>query len=250
MPSTGLRRARRGIARSSSGIHGGGLQKGAASEAVYDAAVLAREHGVVVVTINYRLGVLGGSVDLSALGGTRLAESVNLGLRDQALALHWVRENIEAFGGNPDCVTAAGDSAGALGVVMLMANGETAGLIHQGTQSQSVLPESRCELPGDRASFKLPSKQCPFSGANMSEAVLDIKQWGNNLGVRLPAAVARAAHLHVDQRVRVSVEGGQVVIRPITGAHLTLEERVARFDPARHGGEAMTADRVLGAERW
>jgi len=46
----------------------------------------------------------------------------------------------------------------------------------------------------------------------MAEAVLDIKQWGNNLGVRLPAAVAREARLHVDQRVRVSVEGDHVVI--------------------------------------
>ncbi len=84
----------------------------------------------------------------------------------------------------------------------------------------------------------------------MTEAVLDIKQWGNNLGVRLPAAVAREAHLHVDQRVRVSVEGGQVVIRPVTNVHLTLEQRLARFDPARHGGEVVTASQALGAERW
>jgi antitoxin MazE len=84
----------------------------------------------------------------------------------------------------------------------------------------------------------------------MTEAVLDIKQWGNNLGVRLPAAVAREAHLHADQRVRVSVEGGQVVIRPVTDVHLTLEQRLARFDPARHGGELMTAGQALGAERW
>jgi antitoxin MazE len=84
----------------------------------------------------------------------------------------------------------------------------------------------------------------------MTEAVLDIKQWGNNLGVRLPAGVAREAHLHADQRVRVSVEGGQVVIRPLTDAHLTLEQRLARFDPARHGGEVMAASQALGAERW
>ena len=83
----------------------------------------------------------------------------------------------------------------------------------------------------------------------MTEAVLDIKQWGNSLGVRLPAAVARAAHLHVDQRVRVSVEGGQVVITPASDAALTLEQRLARFDPARHGGEVM-ATKALGAERW
>ena len=83
----------------------------------------------------------------------------------------------------------------------------------------------------------------------MSEAVLDIKKWGNNLGVRLPAAVARAAHLHADQRVRVTVEEGRVVITPEAAAPLTLEPRLARYDPARHGGEAMASGRV-GAERW
>lgn len=83
----------------------------------------------------------------------------------------------------------------------------------------------------------------------MTEAVLDIKQWGNNLGVRLPAAVAREAHLHVHQRVRVSVEAGQVLITPVDQAPLTLAQRLALFDPARHGGEAM-ATALLGAERW
>lgn len=83
----------------------------------------------------------------------------------------------------------------------------------------------------------------------MAEVFLDIKQWGNNLGVRLPASVARAAYLHADQRVRVSVEDGLVVIRPVAEAPLTLEQRLARFDPARHGGEAMLSEPV-GAERW
>lgn len=83
----------------------------------------------------------------------------------------------------------------------------------------------------------------------MSEAVLDIKKWGNNLGVRLPAAVARAAHLHVDQRVRVTVEAGRVVITPEADAPLTLEQRLGLYDPARHGGETMASGRV-GAERW
>lgn len=83
----------------------------------------------------------------------------------------------------------------------------------------------------------------------MTEAVLDIKRWGNSLGVRLPAAVAREAHLRVDQRVRVSVEGEQVVITPVTDASLTLEQRLARFDPVRHGGELM-ATNTIGAERW
>ena len=83
----------------------------------------------------------------------------------------------------------------------------------------------------------------------MTEAVLDIKQWGNNLGVRLPAAVARAAHLYVDQRVRISVEDRTIVIRPVKDAELTLDQRLARFDPARHGGEVMQGQPV-GAELW
>jgi antitoxin MazE len=65
----------------------------------------------------------------------------------------------------------------------------------------------------------------------------------------LPAAVAREAHLSVDQRVRVSVEGRQVIITPVDGAPATLEERLALFDPARHGGEAMVGQ-LIGAERW
>jgi antitoxin MazE len=84
----------------------------------------------------------------------------------------------------------------------------------------------------------------------MTEAVLDIKQWGNNLGVRLPAAVAREARLHVGQRVRVTVEGDQVVITPVDATKLTLEQRLAVYDPKRHGGEQMAATRTLGAERW
>jgi antitoxin MazE len=84
----------------------------------------------------------------------------------------------------------------------------------------------------------------------MAEAVLDLKQWGNNLGVRLPAAVAREARLHVDQRVRVSVEGDQVVITPAGDSRLTLKRRLAAYDPRRHGGEQMVTTRRLGAERW
>ena len=84
----------------------------------------------------------------------------------------------------------------------------------------------------------------------MAEAVLDIKKWGNNLGVRLPAAVAREAHLHVDQRVRISVEGGQVVITPVGDSRPTLEQRLAAYDPLRHGGEQMVTQQKLGAELW
>lgn len=79
------------------------------------------------------------------------------------------------------------------------------------------------------------------------EFVLEIKLWRNNLGVRLPAVVARAAHLHANQRVRVVVEEGRLVITPFAETTLSLEQRLALFDPSRHGGEAMAVEPV-GAE--
>lgn len=84
----------------------------------------------------------------------------------------------------------------------------------------------------------------------MAAVVLDIKHWGNNLGVRLPATIARAAHLRADQRVSIAVEDGRVVVTPMEDAPLTLEQRLARFDPQSHGGEVMSAGKRVGAERW
>ena len=83
----------------------------------------------------------------------------------------------------------------------------------------------------------------------MTEAILSIKQWGNSLGVRLPAAVANEAHLHLDQSVRIRVEGDQVIIIPITETQISLEQRLKLFDPARYGGEVM-ATKAIGAEKW
>jgi len=84
----------------------------------------------------------------------------------------------------------------------------------------------------------------------MAEAILNIKHWGNNLGVRLPAAVAREAHLYADQQVRVTVEEGKVIISPIQDAPLTLKQRLERYKPEHHGGEVMQGTEKLGAEKW
>ena len=84
---------------------------------------------------------------------------------------------------------------------------------------------------------------------DMSEALLDIKLWGNNLGVRIPAAVAREAKLRANQRVKLTVEDGRVVITPQADKALTLADRLALFDPALHGGEVM-ATTLVGAEKW
>ena len=108
-------------------IHGGSLVAGSSSEGMYDGAALARR-GIVVVSINYRLGVLGYMAlpELSAESPDHV--SGNYGLLDQIAALKWVRENIAAFGGDPANVTIAGESAGGLSVMYLMASPPARGL--------------------------------------------------------------------------------------------------------------------------
>jgi para-nitrobenzyl esterase len=111
-------------------IHGGGFTEGSGSVSVYDGAALARK-GVVVVTINYRVGVLGflAHPELTAESGR--SASGNYGLLDQVAALGWVRDNIAAFGGDPRNVTMAGQSAGAMSVYLLMASPLARGLFHR-----------------------------------------------------------------------------------------------------------------------
>lgn len=111
-------------------LHGGAYCLGTAAQALYEGRKLAERGDVLVVGVNYRLGVLG-FVDLSEYsGGEQMFES-NLGLRDQIAALRWVRENIAAFGGDPDNVTLFGESAGAGCVTTLMTVPAAAGLFHR-----------------------------------------------------------------------------------------------------------------------
>jgi para-nitrobenzyl esterase len=108
-------------------IHGGALTTGSSSEAMYDGAKLAGR-GVVVVTINYRLGVLGFFVHRALSTESPQHISGNYGLLDQIEALRWVNRNIAAFGGDPANVTIAGESAGGLSVMYLMASPPAKGL--------------------------------------------------------------------------------------------------------------------------
>ncbi|MEW6188272.1 MAG: carboxylesterase/lipase family protein [Thermodesulfobacteriota bacterium] len=111
-------------------IHGGGNISGAGSMPYYEGTALARE-GVVLVTINYRLGPMGffGHPLLSKESAKGV--SGNYGLLDQIAALEWVQKNIRAFGGDPAKVTIFGESAGALNVCWLMASPLAKGLFHR-----------------------------------------------------------------------------------------------------------------------
>jgi para-nitrobenzyl esterase len=111
-------------------IHGGGFNFGASSQPEYEGANLARQ-GVVVVTLNYRLGPLGFFPHRKLAGGPGPDSSGNYGLLDQIEALTWVRRNIAAFGGDPGNVTIFGQSAGSRSVSLLTLSPLADGLFHR-----------------------------------------------------------------------------------------------------------------------
>jgi len=144
-------------------IHGGALSSGSGSDALYDGAALAAR-GLVVVSINYRLGALGflAHPQLSAESSRHV--SGNYGLLDQIAALRWVNRNIAAFGGDPANVTIAGESAGGLSVMYLMAAREARGLFAKAI-AQSAYMVSAPEL-----------RTTPFGGVAAESAGLSLAQ--------------------------------------------------------------------------
>jgi para-nitrobenzyl esterase len=110
-------------------IHGGALTRGSGSRDVYDGANLARR-GVVLVTINYRLGPLGFLAHPALSKESPHGSSGNCGVLDQIAALEWVRDNVAAFGGDPKRVTIFGESAGSWSVCALVASPLAKGLFH------------------------------------------------------------------------------------------------------------------------
>ncbi|MFW6163688.1 MAG: carboxylesterase/lipase family protein, partial [Planctomycetota bacterium] len=111
-------------------IHGGGHTTGSGAMSYYDGTRLARE-GVVVVTINYRLGPFGYFAHPLLSAESERGVSGNYGLLDQVAALKWVQRNIAALGGDPQCVTVFGESAGAVSVCRLMVCPLAEGLFHR-----------------------------------------------------------------------------------------------------------------------
>jgi para-nitrobenzyl esterase len=111
-------------------LHGGGFAVGSGSHAQYNGAHLAKRGDVVVVTINHRLNVFG-YLYLGELAGDAFAQSGNVGMLDIVAALQWVRDNIDAFGGDPHNVTIFGESGGSGKVSVVCAMPSAKGLFHK-----------------------------------------------------------------------------------------------------------------------
>ncbi|MFS2111439.1 carboxylesterase/lipase family protein [Sphingomonas sp. Sphisp140] len=131
-------------------IHGGALSGGSSREPMYDGRKLA-EQGMIVVSINYRLGVLGWLAHPQLSAESPQKVSGNYGLLDQMAALAWVKHNIAAFGGDPAKVTIAGESAGGLSVMFLMESPLARGTFHQAIAQSAymvTMPNLRKEAYG------------------------------------------------------------------------------------------------------
>ena len=120
-------------------LHGGGLVAGSGNCSTYNGSALAKK-GVVIISVNYRLGVFGFMSHPELTSESPNKASGNYGITDQIQALKWVRKNITAFGGDPDNITVFGQSAGALCVSYLLASPLSKGLFHKAILQSPYLP--------------------------------------------------------------------------------------------------------------
>lgn len=138
-------------------VFGGGFQNGDGSEPRYDGESMAR-HGIVAVSINYRTNIFGFFVHPELSKESPHHAAGNYGLLDQVAALQWVRKNIAAFGGDPNRVTVAGESAGSISVSALMASPLSKGLMagaigESGAMTSSLPPQPLAEAEQNGVKF-------------------------------------------------------------------------------------------------
>lgn len=204
-------------------IHGGAFTIGSSGLPVYDAARLCAESGAVVVSLNYRLGALGFLLPPADAEGDLTA---NCGLADQVLALRWVRDNADRFGGDPSLVTVFGESAGAGSILHLLAWPEAAGLfrraILQSPGVSQLLDRSRAATVRDRL--------CGHLGVSGSPAELRA----------VPVAALLDAQRDTAAEVAASV--GSMPFHPVSGAGGVPADPVAALGQ----GAARDVDVVVG----
>ncbi|MEA3055812.1 MAG: para-nitrobenzyl esterase [Actinomycetota bacterium] len=209
-------------------IHGGAFVTGSGATPWYDGEAFARNHDVVVVTINYRLGALG-FLHLADLFGDDWAGSGNLGILDQSLALRWTSENIAAFGGDASNITIFGESAGGMSVA------------------------TQLGLPASKGLFRRAIAQSGAAGhVHTRETATDVaKRLLEVLGVddpivlqNVPTSDILAAQEKVNQE-RANVAGGGLPFMPcVDGTTLPVGPQQAVKD-----GHADGVDLVLGTNQ-
>jgi para-nitrobenzyl esterase len=171
-------------------VHGGGNTAGSGVEALFNGEVLAR-HGVVVVNVNYRLGIFGFFAHPGLTKESPHHSAGNYGLADQIMALHWVRDNIAKFGGNPANVTIFGESAGASDVNALIASALSKGLFARamaqsgpvGAQVSQADSEKRGVDLAAKLGFTGPDALAKLRGLSDTELLAKYVQAGPGIGM-------------------------------------------------------------------
>jgi len=218
-------------------IHGGGFTIGTGSELLYDGTILASRGDVVVVTINYRLGALGFlyAPDFADAEGE---PCTNFGMLDQVAALEWVRDEIAAFGGDPNNVTIFGESAGAMSVGALMASPKAAGLF------------ARAILQSGAAHNVLTVDEARANATAFAEA-LGAKDLTANRLRSVPATDILQAQTRMEASAREAMRDGPPVkmrFQPVVDGHFLCEMPI---DTIR-GGLSKDVSVLIGtnAEEW
>ncbi|MGA7328507.1 MAG: carboxylesterase family protein [Rhodomicrobium sp.] len=164
-------------------LHGGAFTSGSARVRIYDGGNIARKD-VVMVTINYRLGVFGffGHPQLTAEARAEGVPTANYGLLDQIEALRWVKRNIEAFGGDPSNVTLFGESAGGISVLALMTSPMAGGLfqkaIIQSGGGRWVAPSLTTKTANFAAAYDYGEKGARAFGLRPEAAIAGLRSKG------------------------------------------------------------------------
>jgi para-nitrobenzyl esterase len=156
-------------------IHGGGFQAGAGAEPRHDGEAFARKN-IVLVTINYRLGVFGFFAHPELTRESGRSASGNYGMLDQVAALRWVRDNVAAFGGNPDNVTIFGESAGSFAVSGLMASPLAHGLFHKAIGESGAFFTARTGTLGMKSLADSEQQGVKFAAALGAQSLADLRQ--------------------------------------------------------------------------
>jgi para-nitrobenzyl esterase len=253
-------------------IHGGGFSSGSASVPIYSGRALAKR-GIVVVSLNYRLGVFG------FLAHSQLAEageaSGNFGLLDMIAGLKWVRTNISAFGGDPHTVTIAGQSAGSMAVHDLLSSPAATGLFARAISESGPgigLPPARsvdAEQRGDwllkaagvrtvEALRRLPSRDVEAAAASVTSGllsfapVIDGRLLHANPYVAKPgqgANMPMLAGMNADEAFKLPVETQDGLNGEIDADFGALRDQARNLYRPSGNASARDMDRLMRRER-
>jgi para-nitrobenzyl esterase len=204
-------------------IYGGALRGGSSAESLYDGARMAERGGVIGVSINYRVGVLGYMAHPELSSESPDGVSGNYGLLDQVAALEWVRDNIAAFGGDNSNVTIAGESAGALSVMYLMVTPRAHGLFAKAIAQSAYMVTT--PLLRERRFGQFTAEEAgAYVGAQLEAPTLEALRAMDAQSVTdrasaagfLPLGVVDGVVMH-DQMVSVFDRGEQAHVPILTG---------------------------------